>query len=384
MGVSENGGIYVYAVIPTADRIIFDISNDSMNECPIYTIPLSECARLAQSGLLGGTSGPAEGKPESGIAAVVSASPYADIRSLKRSDAAGLLVRHQRVTETIMQDFPILPVKFGTILADEAQVSRLLAQGETLFQIALAKYGGLVQMEVVVIWNIQKIFAEISQMEAVQHAKQQIADCSVEESLNFKVSLGQLVQNELKQRRGALQAEILPALSAISREVVANPLMDDSMVMNVALLLDEVGCEALDEKLDSLDTDFASRADLACTPLNFRRVGPLAPYSFATVDVQIPAYEVVKASRTRLEVEETTTLEEIKRAYYRQVMQVHPDLHPNLAEGQMAMAELTSAFRLLSACAASQVAQSTSRCGLDRETINNTLLINIQQQEGIA
>ena len=372
MDVSENCGLYVYAVIPTADRIIFDISNDSLKEYPIYAIPLR------------GTSGPAEGKPKAGIAAVVSASPYADIRSLKRSDAAVLLVRHQRVTETIMQGFPILPVKFGTILADEAQVGRLLAQGETLFQTALAKYGGLVQMEVVVLWNIQKIFAEIGQMETVQRAKQQIVDSPAEESLNFKVALGQLVQNELKQRQAALQAEILPAFSAISREVVANPLMDDSMVMNVALLLDEAGCQALDEKLDSLDADFTSRADLAGGPLNFRRVGPLAPYSFATVEVQVPVYEVVKASRTRLEVEETTTLEEIKRAYYRQVMQVHPDLHPNLAEGQMAMAELTSAFRLLNACAASQAAQPTAPCGFDRETISNTLLINIQQQEAIA
>jgi len=49
-----------------------------------------------------------------------------------------------------MRAFPVLPVKFGTVLPDETWVRRLLAQGEALFRTTLEKFAGLVQMEVVV------------------------------------------------------------------------------------------------------------------------------------------------------------------------------------------------------------------------------------------
>ena len=376
MSSSDSNCLYVYAIIPGAEKIIFDVPGDDRQDNPVYTIPYQKLASSTDP--IPGSS------TQAGISAVVSLAPFGDIRGLQRSEAAVILIKHQQVIECLMQAGPLLPLKFGTILNDEAQVVLMLAQGEDTFRTALTRFGGLVQMEVVVLWKVQKIFAEIGLEEAVVQARQQIATCAPEDSLNHKIALGQMVQAGLERRRSALQAEILPALSAVARDIITNSLMDDTMVMNVALLLDQVGVQALDETLDNLDAELTSRDDLDGLQLNFRRVGPLAPYSFATIRVQIPDYDLVAAACKRFDLAERATLEEIKRAYHHQVIQVHPDLHPERVDVQEVMAELNTAYRLLTACAESQGLPPASPCGFDQETINHTLIIHIQQQSAAA
>jgi hypothetical protein len=302
---------------------------------------------------------------------------------MKRSEAVAYLVAHQRVVETVMQRYPLLPVKFGTVIADEGQVHHLLAQGEPLFRSALDKYGKRVQMEVVVLWNIQQIFQDIAQEESIIQAKTQLSNCAPEESLNKQIALGQLVQTSVEQRRAALRAEILPSLQDLTLETVANPLMDDNMVLNVALLLDENGCQALDQRLEELDAIFESRNSNECTPLTFRRVGPLPPYSFATLEVQAISFDVVNAARQRLGLKEIATPEEIKRAYHRLVFQFHPDLNPNRLDAEASINDLTQAYRLLAAYAESRSLASGSLCAFDRATVTQTLLVTIQRQDTV-
>ena len=69
--------------------------------------------------------------------------------------------------------------------------------------------------------------------------------------------------------------------------------MDDRMVANLALLLPKPASDALDRRLAELDEEFGSR-------LNFRCVGPLPPYSFATVEVNPPSFEAIDRARRGL------------------------------------------------------------------------------------
>ncbi|MBI4759358.1 MAG: DnaJ domain-containing protein, partial [Chloroflexi bacterium] len=118
-------------------------------------------------------------------------------------------------------------------------------------------------------------------------------------------------------------------------------------VTNVALLVDKAGRGALDQRLKSLDEEFEGR-------LHFRCVGPLPPYSFATVEVQVPSFETVDEARRLLGLGEAATPGEIKRAYHRLASRLHPDHNPNSPEAEARMAELTQAYRLLTAYADSQ------------------------------
>jgi len=315
------GATYIYAIIPTGNQVIFDeVAGVDDEHDEVYTVPHHD------------------------LAAVVSDSPLADYRGLKRDEAARYLVAHQRVVEAVMHNFPALPVKFGTVLPDETWVRRLLAQGETLFRTALEKFSGLVQMEVVVLWNIEEVFQELGQEEHVAQLKAQVAGRPPEETIIERVAIGQMVHASLERRRASLRDYLIHSLRHAARDLVVNPPMGDSMVANVALLVDKMGQEALDRQLGHLDKEFEGQ-------LTFRRVGPLPPYSFTTVEVEVPSFAVIDEARHCLGLGEMATSGEIRRAYHRLAGQLHPDHNPDDPEAEARVAELTQAYELLTAYA---------------------------------
>lgn len=419
-------GIYLYGIIPTREQIIFDVTGADADHDEVYSIPhddpqtapsaepalsLSKCSEQALQQAQGASSRLAPLLHSRwALAAVVSASPLPDYHNLKRNEAARYLVAHQRVVETVMQDFPILPAKFGTVLADEAQVRRLMAQGEALFQSALHRLAGRVQMEVVVLWNPQQIFQEISQEELIIRLKAQVADRPPEETVAERVVIGQLVQSSLERRRAALRDYLLPPLQEIALDIVANPLMDDSMVANIALLVDKDGLRALDRCLEALDAEFegGKRPAFGNIPLHFRCVGPLPPYSFATVEVQAPSFEAVDGARRCLGLEETATHGEIKQAYRCLAGRLHPDHNPNAPQVEDRMAELTQAYQFLTTYAENQALSrvgeqgsgdgepyfgtgthldtlaSQHPCSFSRQAVEQTLFPAIRRQEALV
>ena len=400
-------GIYLYAIIPTGDEIIFDVAGagsvgtehrvgtDHRDNEEVYTIPHRDPVGIEHRSV----------DSRQALAALVSASPLPDFRGLKRNQAAVYLVAHQRVVEAVMQDFPLLPVKFGTVLADEAQVRRLLAQGEALFRTTLEKFSGRVQMEVVALWNLPQVFQEIGQEAQIADLRTQIAGRPPEETMAERIAIGQMVQASLEQRRVALRDRLIPPLREVSPDLLVNPPMDDSMVINVALLLDQAGRVALDRQLDWLDQEFGGR-------LLFRCVGPLPPYSFATVEVQAPCFESVELARRCLGLGETINRGEIKGAYHRLAGQLHPDHRPTVfctdddPQAEAHMAELTQAYELLTDYAdkvqrgrgaeehtralhpvpstpavQNTAQQNTVQLDFSREAVEKTLLIAIRRQE---
>jgi hypothetical protein len=343
---------YVYAIIPTGNQVIFDeVAGVDDEHDEVYTVPHRD------------------------LAVVVSASPLADYRGLKRDQAARYLVAHQRVIEEVMQAFPILPAKFGTVLPDEDSVHRLLAQGETLFRTTLEKFAGLVQMEVVVLWDLQKVFQEIGQEAHIAQLKAQVEGRPPEETLIERVAIGQMVQASLEQRRSSLHDYLIYSLGKVALDLVVNPPMDDSMVANVALLIDEAGQEALDRQLELLDEEFEGQ-------LTFRCVGPLPPYSFATVEVEVPSFEAIDEARHHLGLGETATPGEIRRAYHLLAAQLHPDHNPDDPGAEARMTELTQAYELLTAYAENvQRSRGEHLCTFSQEAVERTLLIAVRRQE---
>jgi len=350
------GATYVYAIIPTEEEMVFDVAGVGREDNEVRSVSHGD------------------------LAAVVSPSPLFDYRGLKREDAIPHLVPHQRVVEAVMEHFPVLPVKFGTVLPDEARVRRLLEQGEALFRACLANFSGLMQMEVVVLWDLQAVFREISQEAPIARAKARAGDLPPEESIAERIEVGQMVQASLEGRRAALRDRLLPPLRELALDLVVNPHMSDAIVANLALLVDGQGRAALDGRLEELDQEFGGQ-------LLFRCVGPLPPYSFATVEVQMPSFQAVDEARRRLGLGQAATAGEIKRAYYQLASLFHPDRNPADPEAETRMAELTRAYELLTTYAESLALATDNAgeivCDFDREIVEGTLLITTRRQEAL-
>ncbi len=311
-----------------------------------------------------------------GVAAVVSPSRSADYRSMARQQALRSLTAHQRVLEVVMERFAVLPVRFGTVLSGDAGVRRLLEQGAVPFASGLAEFSGRTQTEVLVTWRLEDLFRDIGAEPEIVRAKAEAADQPPEHVAAARVAVGKMVQASLDRRRAELQSRLMPCLREASLDLAVNALMDDRMVLNVALLLDPPRREALDRVLGELDRRSEGR-------LTFRCVGPLPPYSFATVTVEAMNFASVDQARRLLLLEERATPQDIRRAYRALAARWHPDVNAGQQTG--AMATLNDAYALLTAYtggAAPEDGRVAERAfAFHRASVATRLLISVARQE---
>jgi hypothetical protein len=160
--------------------------------------------------------------------------------------------------------------------------------------------------------------------------------------------------------------------------MVSNATMHDSIVANMALLVDEPGRAALEQRLEELDAEFGGRLTLRC-------VGPLPPYSFATVEAQVPSFEAVDEARRQLGLGEVVTPVDIKKSYRRVARQAHPDMNLNQPGADARMAEITRAYEFLSNYANGQGQEAEPArplvCRFDRRSVEKTVLVAVRRQE---
>jgi hypothetical protein len=249
------------------------------------------------------------------------------------------LVAHQKTIEQIMRAAPVLPVKFGTFVPDEMSIRAILERGATAFQAAFDRLAGCVQVEILVKWDVKAVFAEIANEEAIVGIKKkwELHIGAPEDALRF--AIGKLVKQSLDRRRAVLAASLSETLRAVAVDAIANPATTDEVVVHLALLMKADQMAALDRCLETLDATHAGR--LTC-----RVVGPLAPYSFATVEIEIvEAAALIKAMRL-LGVGPNASAAQVRLAYRRAAKSVHPDAVG--AGGNASMVALTEACRVLS------------------------------------
>lgn len=345
--------VHLYAIIPSGEKMTFPVTGMNGDHDEVQTIPHGE------------------------IAAVVSASPVMDYQGLTREQVIHYLLTHQRVIETVMHNFPVLPVKFGTTLGRDTGIPRLLAQGEALFRRTLNQFAGQQQFEVVALWKTEEVLQEISQDEAIRHFKDELRARGTEISLSERVALGQMVHAAMVQRRNDLRDRILAVMREVAVDTISNALLDDGMVVNLAILINQSDYGVLNERLQALDEEFAGR-------LNFRCVGPLPPHSFACVQVWEPTFETIDPARRLLGLDETAFPGDIKRAYRQLARQWHPDINPDDPEAEAHMTALTNAYNLLTLYADNQMAtpddSQPTPCRFDRAMVECALVIAIQRQ----
>jgi hypothetical protein len=185
---------------------------------------------------------------------------------------------------------------------------------------------------------------------------------------------GMAIHASIERRRVALREQIIGMLDGCAYDLVQNPTMDDTMVVNVALLINEANRTAFDDRLEQIDQALAG--------LQIRCVGPLPPYSFATVTIQTPSFDTIDQARRRLDLDQRATSSEIKHAYRAQAALIHPD-HNTQDDAEAHMAELTAAYKLLNRYAASQTQTQPDDqyIWFDRDTVEQTFLIAISRQD---
>jgi hypothetical protein len=285
-------GKYVYGIIDSNNQTDFNISGLN-GSSPVYSIVHED------------------------LSCVMSNYSGEEFSSMAKEEVVRCLLVHQVVVEHIMREQTVLPVKFGTVLTSLDEVRSLLSQGHSQFVDILAWIQDKVEIEVAATWDKQQIFQEISTEPEIIRASKTIVGKG-QQTFEEQIQLGQIVKASMDKRRSSYRERMINFLTSVAVDVQPNALVSDEMVMNVAFLVEKTNQEEFDSCVKQLN-------DLFDNQINFRIIGPLPPYSFATVEVTRPSPEKIEEARQFLHLGKTFSEPEVRKAYRHLAAESHPD-----------------------------------------------------------
>ncbi|MDO9575592.1 MAG: GvpL/GvpF family gas vesicle protein [bacterium] len=331
---------YIYGVIGTGERKEFGPIGVGGKGDIVYTIPYKD------------------------IAAVISDSPVTVYSELTKDAVMPYLFAHQVVIEKTMKESTIIPFKFGTALRSMEEVKNVLKKGYTLFKDSLKTLENKVEMDIVVGWNKDVIFKDIANEEGIKRFRR---DIELNPSEEDKIILGKIVEGVLNEKKKECAKEIEADLCKCADRWAKHETLDSTMIANVSLLIDKDKEKGLDNKLNELNKKYEER-------VNFKCVGPLPSYSFNTIELKKPEFEVIDKARKELTLGEEATKIEIRDVYRRLVQKYHPDKSPHLGGEQFK--EITGAYKMLSEYC-QEVRPQGDKCSFREADVKNAVIIKV-------
>jgi hypothetical protein len=211
-----------------------------------------------------------------GASAIVSDVPEG-WRAARRQDVEA----HDRVVAELLGAGTVVPLRFGTVFASDAEVrERLLDRhGDTLDRL-LSRLAGHVQMTVRAYYVedqlLRTVLARRPQLKARADA---LRDIPVVASQPERIALGQAVAEAVEEQRALDEELLVRAFAEVAVEVRADPPASERQAANLQLLVAERDRPRLDAAVDRLAREQGAR-------LSLRYVGPLPPYSFSDLALE--------------------------------------------------------------------------------------------------
>jgi hypothetical protein len=268
-----------------------------------------------------------------GLACVVSDYDGDNFDAMSKEKLARCLVTHQMVVEQVIKKHPILPVKFGTVLATSDEVHDLLAQGHPQFFLTLLWIQDKIELEVMSSWADGQATGRngvgLEMLPAEEHLPPE----------QTGLSSGQRPQNYFQRMIGFLKP--------LSIDVQPHFLNSGGMAVSVAFLVEEANLDAFHGRIKQLNALFYNQMD-------FQVIGPLPPYSFATVEVARPSPEAIDEAKRILKLSEVASEVEVRKAYRHLAAEVGSGQKPGYKLARARLLALRRASDLLVAHCRSQ------------------------------
>ncbi|MCG2762130.1 MAG: GvpL/GvpF family gas vesicle protein [Candidatus Atribacteria bacterium] len=279
------------------------------------------------------------------ISCVVSNSPIQDYTSMLKETLGRLLIKHQTIIEKIMKDYTIIPMKFGTFVADNDEVIKVLKRGYSKFRELFSMIDGKIELDLTAAWiDLNSIMKEISEKDKqIREFKTEIIKKPPSQNLQDRIKIGMMIKDELDKKKEKEQAYIIECLKEFTIDFQKHSVMDDKMILNCAFLIEKRKESDFDIKLKTLDEECKQK-------INFRCIGPLPSYSFFTCQLKRVEYKQIEQARKLLGLEAKLSLEKIKDSYRKIAQKNHPDKDSNNLQLEEDFEKITQAYQLLKEC----------------------------------
>ncbi|KAB2916721.1 MAG: GvpL/GvpF family gas vesicle protein [Hyphomicrobiaceae bacterium] len=210
------------------------------------------------------------------LAVVASDSPLPRYDNTRRN-----MMAHMRVLDEVMTEYAVLPIRFDCVApSPDAVREQLLKARYRELSALLDGMEGRMETGLKAFWYEDVVLQEIVQDNPTIHRmRDRLAGRSVEETYYDRIRLGELVEAELKARRGRDAESVLQRLRPLAEKTQVNPTVGDHMVLNSAFLIARARETEFNAAVRALDRDMGRRLLIKC-------VGPVAPYNFVNVTMR--------------------------------------------------------------------------------------------------
>ncbi|MBM4466389.1 MAG: GvpL/GvpF family gas vesicle protein [Chloroflexi bacterium] len=210
------------------------------------------------------------------IAAVVS--PLATAKVPPTEDN---LWRHEAVEEALMADRAVLPVRFGTMLADDNAVQAVLAEHYADFVATLERVRGRVELSLRVLWEADQSPTPPSSHEFPRVPQRHSGELrGTQENSGRAYLLARLEEERQRQawrqRAEALAGEIHTPLARLAAESTRQVLITPRLLLTAAYLVERDQVAAFRREVEALGATYPA--------LRFLCTGPWPAYNFVTVN----------------------------------------------------------------------------------------------------
>jgi len=266
---------------------------------------------------------------------------------------------HEKTLLKIMETLAIIPISFGIIAKDEAEIKNILKRARMKFKNTLEKIDNKLQINVKISWDkaiLRTILEENEEIRTLSKEAKEKADQSL------KIELGRKVKSALDDRKNEYMKNIQDALKGLSDGFQENKIIDQNTVMNASFLVDKKREQEFYDKLEELEKKYEKK-------LEFLGVGPLPPYNFTKIEVKRIDFDIIEEARKALGLGQEVSISEINSAYDSLAREYHPDLHRDDPFAEEKFMKIKNAHDLLTKYCEHYL------CSLEKSKVEETVVI---------
>lgn len=193
--------------------------------------------------------------------------------------AVRVLRDHWRVLEEACAHATVLPVRFGTVMADDgAVVEQFLKPSHDELAAQLDAMAGKVQLTVKGFYDEEALMADVvARSPAIARLRERVNALPEAAAYYKRIELGQLVAAEVERTRERDAQAILERLEPSALAARLEPPSSADAAVNAAFLVEGTRVDEFSDAVARLGRELAGR-------IRLRYVGPLPPYSFTGAD----------------------------------------------------------------------------------------------------
>ena len=210
------------------------------------------------------------------LAAVVSDTALEEIDPTRKDVRA-----HTVVQDELLKNCSLLPMGFGMIADSKDDVLKLLEKNYQGLSRELVRLAGKVEVELKVYWDQEAMIKELQGgSEELTRLKAKINGASSPiEAQRLLVEAGKLVERIVLDWKARYADRVYTVLKGLSIDARLNSPLGVKNVLNASFLIERAGESDFQKEVFKLDSQYQGK-------VNFKYVGPLAPYNFVNVNLE--------------------------------------------------------------------------------------------------